>query len=87
MNATQKIRFVLTGDPNGEPHFQHEGANVVRWITGGDLPSVYATFHHRGAAIEVHCPTCDECLSEFPSDYSGDTGKRLMATRLLDHQH
>ncbi|MBV9688528.1 MAG: hypothetical protein JO202_02340 [Ktedonobacteraceae bacterium] len=45
--AAQNIRLTLTGSPSGEPHFQHEGEQVIRWITGGTLPDIYVTFHQR----------------------------------------
>ena len=53
--AAEKIRITLTGSPSGEPSFQHEGAKVTRWITGGTLPDLYVTFHQRGGEIEVRC--------------------------------
>lgn len=87
LTATQKIRQALTGDPNGEPTFQHEGAGVVRWITGGTLPDAYATFHHQGEVIKAKCPTCDRVLGYFPANYSDDAAQQLVSIRLLEHKH
>src|SRR5882724_6521899 len=62
LTTMQKIRLTLTGSPSGEPHFQHEGEGVTRWITGGTLPDIYVTFHQRDNVIEVRCPTCQTLL-------------------------
>lgn len=85
--AVQKIRLTLTGSPFGEPHFQHEGEEIVRWITGGTLPDLYVTFHQRDGVIEVRCSTCQALLGCFPSHYGGSTAQQLAAMRQSGHQH
>ncbi len=60
LTTEQKIRLALTGSPFGEPHFQHEGKEVTRWITGGTLPDIYVTFHQQDNMIEVRCLQCQE---------------------------
>lgn len=87
LTATQKIRVTLTGDPHGKPHFQHEGSSVVRWLSSGIDPNAYVTFHHRGAVIEAHCPTCNIVLGSFPADYGGDTGQHIAAIQRSNHHH
>ncbi len=87
LTAVQKIRLTLTGSPFSEPHFQHEGEQVTRWVTGGSLPDLYVTFHQQGTMIEVRCATCHALLGCFPSDYRGDTAQRLAAMRQSGHQH
>lgn len=87
LTATQKLRLALTGSPTGEPHFQHEGASVVRWLSSGGDPNAYVTFHHRGAMIEAHCPTCDAVLGSFPASYDGDTGRQIASIQRANHRH
>lgn len=87
LTAMQKIRLTLTGSPFGEPHFQHEGEEVTRWVTGGTLPDLYVTFHQRDATIEVRCSTCQALLGYLPSHYEGDTAQQLAAMRQSGHQH
>ncbi len=87
LTAAQKIRLTLTGSPSGEPHFQHEGDEVTRWITGGLLPDIYVTFHLQGAMIEVRCSSCHALLECFPSNYRGNTVQQLAAMRQSGYQH
>jgi hypothetical protein len=87
LTAEQKVRLTLTGNPFGEPHFQHEGEEVVRWISGGTLPELYVTFHQRGTMIEVRCSTCQALLGNFPSHYGGNTVQQIAAMRQSGHQH
>lgn len=87
LTAVQKIRLTLTGSPSGELHFQHEGEEVTRWITGGSLPDLYVTFQQQGTMIEVRCSTCHALLGDFPSNYRGNTAQQLAAMRQSGHQH
>ncbi|HLQ28122.1 MAG TPA: hypothetical protein VK140_02660 [Ktedonobacteraceae bacterium] len=87
MRVEETIRHQLTGIPNGELHFQHEGEEVTRWITGGTLPDICVTFHQRDTMIEVRCPTCQVLLGCFPSHYGGNTAQQLVAMRQSGHQH
>ena len=87
LTAAQKIRLSLTGSPSGELHFQHEGEEVTRWITGGSIPDLYVTFHQRDTTIEVFCPTCHALLGNFPADYRGNTAQQLAAMRQSGHHH
>ena len=87
LTAAQKIRLTVTGSPFGEPHFQHEGEEVARWMTGGTLPDIYVTFHQRDTMIEVRCSTCQVLLGHFPSHYGGNTAQQLAAIRQSGHQH
>ena len=87
LTAVQKIRLTLTGSPSGEPHFQHEGEEVVRWITGGTLPDLYVMFRQRDNMIEVRCSTCQNLLGNFPSLYRGNTAQQIAAIRQSGHQH
>ncbi|HET9920729.1 MAG TPA: hypothetical protein VFQ30_12850 [Ktedonobacteraceae bacterium] len=85
--AMQKIRLALTGSPFGEPHFQHEGEKVTRWMTGGTLPDLYVTFQQREGVIEVRCATCQALLGNFPSRYGGNTVQQIAAMRQSGHHH
>jgi hypothetical protein len=87
LTAAQKIRLTLTGNPSGELHFQHEGEEVTRWITGGSIPDLYVTFHQRDTMIDVLCSTCHALLGSFPADYTGITAQQLAAMRQGGHQH
>ena len=87
LTAVQKVRLTLTGSPFGEPHFQQEGEEVVRWITGGNLPDLHVTFHQRGNTIEVRCSTCQILLGTFPSHYEGNTIQQIATMRRSGHQH
>ena len=87
LTTMQKLRLTLTGSPFGEPHFQHQGEEVTRWVTGGTLPDIYATFHQRDIVIEVRCSTCQALLGYFPSHHMGNTAQQLAAMRQSGHQH
>ena len=88
LTAEQKIREQLAGSPFEEPHFEHEGEQVVRWVTGGSLPDVYVTFHSEGERIAVKCATCKNVLGYLPANRDGDqTVKALVAIRLSGHEH
>ena len=87
LTAVQKIRLTLTGSPYGEPHFQHEGEEVTRWVTGGTLSDIYVTFHQLDTMIEVRCSICHVPLGRFPSHYGGNTAQQLAAIRHIGHQH
>jgi hypothetical protein len=85
LTAEQKIREALTGSPVGEPHFQHEGEDVVRWITGGTLADLHVTFHPEGDQIAVKCATCKNILGYLPAD--GDQSELLAEMRQSGHPH
>ncbi len=87
LTAIQKIRFTLTGSPSGIPHFQHEGEEVTRWLTGGTLPDAFVTFHKQGARIEVRCSTCREPLGYVSDHYEGNVPEQLADIRRAAHQH
>lgn len=87
LTAIEKVRQQLTGNPNGEPHFQHEGASVFRWITGGTAPSVYVVFQHRGSEVAACCPHCAEKFGRFASDNRGTVHQELGVIREVGHRH
>jgi len=87
LTAVEKIRQQLTGDPNGEPHFQHEGSTVIRWITGGIAPSVHVVFRQDGTEIAACCPQCDEEFGRFDATYGGGAFRQLAAIRETGHHH
>ena|SRR5437764_10005732 len=66
--AEQNIRQTLTGSPVGEPHFQHEGDQVIRWLTGGAAPDAWVTFHYKGEQIIVRCAGCRSIIGQIPAD-------------------
>jgi hypothetical protein len=85
LTAEQKIREQLTGNPFEDPQFQHEGEDVVRWITGGNQPDLHVTFHHEGEQIIVKCATCKNILGYMP--VNGDQAASLDAMRQSGHPH
>ena len=87
LTAVQKIRLTLAGSPLGEPHFQHEGEEVVRWITGGTLPDLSVTFHQQDTMIEVRCSTCHSLLGRIPSHFGENMAQELASMRQMGHQH
>ncbi len=86
LTAMQKVRLTLTGDPNGEPHFQHQGENVVRWISSGGDPSAYVTFHRHDTTIEARCPICNALIGQLPANHN-DIARQLADIQRSDHQH
>ena len=87
LTAEQRMRYALTGDPNVDPNFQHEGEEIVRWITGGTQPDLHVRLHHDGNMIVVRCAVCGAELGTFPANYSGDTSARIGAMRTAEHEH
>ena len=85
LTAEQTIRQILTGDPFTAPHFEHEGPDVVRWITGGNQPDLHVTFHYEGEQIAVKCATCKDILGYLPVD--GDQAAPLDTMRQSGHPH
>jgi hypothetical protein len=87
LTAEQKIRQQLTGNPFVDPQFQHEGEQVVRWITGGTLPDLHVTFHRDPEAgqIVVKCATCQNILGYLPAN--GDQSELLAQMRQSGHPH
>ena len=89
LSAEQKIRQTLTGSPTREPEFLHEGEQVVRWLTGGQLADLHVTFHPSGESIVVRCATCKVALGTIPADpyERSERGLRLSAMRQAGHEH
>jgi hypothetical protein len=86
LTAEQKIRQTLTGNPFGEPHFEHQGEHVIRWLTGGSLADAWVTFHHQGDQIVLRCATCQVALGCIPADGErAETAPQLRAVRLSGH--
>jgi hypothetical protein len=88
LTAEQKVRQQLTGSPFGDPQFQHEGEDVVRWITGGNQPDLHVTFHQEGERIAVKCATCQTVLGYLPANHDADqTAQALQEMRESGHPH
>jgi hypothetical protein len=85
LTAEQKIRQTMTGNPLVDPQFQHEGEDVVRWITGGTMPDLHVTFQHEGDYVVVKCATCKNILGYLPAD--GDQSDLLAQMRQSGHPH
>ena len=85
LTAEQQIRQTLTGNPFVDPHFQHEGPDVVRWITGGSQPDLHVTFQHEDSYVVVKCATCQNVLGYMPVD--GDQSALLQEMRESGHPH
>ncbi len=88
LTAVQKIRLAITGHPNREPEFQHEGPTITRWITGGPQPTAYVMFQKQGDQIIAHCPQCGEELGQFNANYGENTCQELgkIRTNGIKHQ-
>ncbi len=87
LTAEQKIKQQLAGDPEGEIHFQHEGEDTIRWLTGGTLPDAWATFTQEGDAIVVRCAGCKNILGYLPANRDPEqTAKALLDIRLAGHE-
>ncbi len=86
LTAEQKVRLALTGSPDKEPVFQHEGEEVVRWITGGTLPDLYVYFLHRDTRIVLKCAVCQEVIGDIPDDNGGDSASIIGRLR-VSHRH
>jgi hypothetical protein len=88
LTAIEKVRQHLTGSPDGEPHFQHEGPDVTRWLTGGSIPDAYVTFHQQGDQIVLRCATCHVAVGCIPADYEREeTARQILAVREAEHHH
>ena len=68
LTAEQKIREIISGSPVGEPHFKHQGDDVVHWLTGGTMPDAWVTFHPEGEQIVVRCAGCKTIIGHLPAD-------------------
>ena len=77
MRVAEKIRYHLTGNPNGHVEYQHTGPNVVRWITQGSNVSVHVLFNEQGDEIAALCPHCKQELGRFRADYGKGTNHQL----------
>jgi len=87
LTAEQKIRLAITGHPNKEPEFQHEGPMITRWITTGPEPTAYVRFQHQGNQIIAHCPLCGEELGQFNANYDGNTNREVRKIRSNGIKH
>ena len=90
LTAEQKAREIITGSPVGEPHYQHEGSDVVRWITGGTLPDLHVTFHPdlEGKRVAWKCATCHNIIGYLPADGERVAlAEQIVAMRLSGHDH
>jgi hypothetical protein len=87
LTAEQKVRLQLTGDPFTDPHFQHEGEQVVHVLSGGSLPRAWVTFRQDGERIEARCAGCKATLGSFPADYEpNETVRQITAIQLAGHE-
>jgi len=89
LTAMQRVKLIITGIPFGEPHFKHEGEDVIRWLTGGIMPDAWVTFHHLGdGRIEVRCANCQTVVGYLPSDWEKEETVRVIGEiRLSGHTH
>ena len=88
MRAEQRLREHVADANGGLIHFQHEGESVVRWVTGGDGPSIYATFHPGDdRQTVVCCPRCGQIFGHFDGSYGSTTFSQLSAIREVGSTH
>jgi hypothetical protein len=88
LTAEQKIRQQLTCNPLDDPHWQHAGESIVRWITGGSQPDLQVTFHREGDQITVKCATCKNILGYLPANHDADqTAQALQEMRQSGFLH
>ena len=62
LTAEQKIRETLA---QNAWRFQHEGPDVVRWLTGGNAPDAYVTFQKVDDTTLTSCPICNCEMGSF----------------------
>ncbi|SRR5579885_1401560 len=87
LTAEEKIRQTLSGNPFVAPHFQHEGPDVVRWITGGTDPDAYVTLERQGDEMVARCPTCRMEFGRYDAAYGEKTGAQITALRAVGAAH
>jgi hypothetical protein len=87
LTAEEKNRQFLTGNPFIDPHFQHEGTEVIRWITGGSSPSTHVTLEQEGSEIIARCPSCKKEMGRFDANYGPSTAKQLIKIRRAGNDH
>ncbi len=87
LTAEQKIRQALTGSPHGIVQYQHEGDDIVRWLTGGTMPDAYVTLTQDGNEKIARCPLCKQELGRIDARYGTGTGERIAAIREAGHKH
>lgn len=85
--AEQKIREQLAAANGGVIGHQHEGENVVRWLTGGLAPSIHVTFRHDGNQVVCCCPQCGQEIGRFDDDYGRRTGDQILQIRQVGSVH
>jgi hypothetical protein len=85
--AVEKIRQTITGSPVGELHFQHQGDQVVRWLTGGTLPDAWVTFQREGDQTIVRCAGCQSILATLSASWEQVTAEQLAEIRSAGHEN
>lgn len=88
LSAEQKIRLTITGHPDKELDFWHEGSTITRWITGGLEPTAYIRLQKAGAKVIAYCPQCGEELGQYDADYGSGTYEEIGKIRAnaIGHQ-
>lgn len=86
LTAIEKVRMQLTGDPQKDPTFAHEGPAISRWVTGGNQPDLHVFFESQPESdlIFVRCATCRLLLGSMPKD---DQAYGLDHMRQSGHEH
>jgi hypothetical protein len=87
MRTVDKVKLKLTGSPNGSIEYQHEGPDIVRWITQGNNVSVYVLFKEEKDKIAALCPYCKQELGRFNADYGKGTSQQLNVICETANQH
>lgn len=87
MRAEQKLREQLAIANNGVIGWQHEGENVIRWLTGGSAPEIRVTFRHVGDETIACCPRCRAEIGRFDAHYGPQTGEQLSQIRYAGAVH
>lgn len=84
--AEEKIRAQLAGD-RGIIHFQHEGADVVRWLAGGVAPEARVILRRDGSENVACCPQCRQEIGRFDASYGSLTGQQIGQIRYASVDH
>jgi hypothetical protein len=87
LRVEQRIRQALTGNPFTDPVFRHEGPKIIRWITGGPAPSIYAYFHQDGDTTILYCPWCGEKLGWLETNNPQRSSMQIAKIRETGSQH
>lgn len=84
LTAEQKLRETLALNTW---RFQHEGPDVVRWLTGGNAPDAHVTFQKIGDRTLTLCPLCKREMGSFDIEDCTTVSLQIANIREKASQH